>query len=190
GTKVAYVENSSRPKFHVLTIGTTGTDNGSLKGPAIPGANNNAGDAVISFGATGDTISSPFPDYNTDSVYVGAADGKLYKFTGVFSGTPAEVCDRAACASGTSGGWPLTITTGGGGAPNLTSPVEDLFTGNIFIGDGAGVFHYVRELGSTIGACASGSPPCVGSTSLTMQSAALDDGPLVDGSTGKVFEFQ
>src|SRR5439155_20375780 len=141
GTKVAYVENSSRPKFHVLTIGTTGTDNGSLKGPAIPGTNNNAGDAVISFGATGDTISSPFPDYNTDSVYVGAADGKLYKFTGVFNGTPA-----LAAAP-----WPFTITTAGMGATNLSSPVLDLFTGRIFIGDGAGVEHLVRTTDNCTG---------------------------------------
>ena len=178
GTKVAYVENSSPPKFHVLTIGTTGTDNGSLKGPAIPGANNNAGDTVISFGATGDSISSPFPDYNTDSVYVGAADGKLYKFTGVFGGTPALA----------GAPWPLTITTGGGGGtPNLTSPVLDLFTGRIFIGDGAGVEHLVRTTDNCTGAVA---PPCVDSTTLTLQGAALDDGPLVDGSTGKVFVFQ
>src|SRR5205814_2729504 len=36
GTKVAYVEDSSPPKLHVLTIGTTGS-NGTIAVPVIPG---------------------------------------------------------------------------------------------------------------------------------------------------------
>jgi hypothetical protein len=185
GKKVAYVENSSPPVFHVLAIGTTG-NNGSIKGPVIPGCGtgNNACDVAIPFGATGDSISSPFPDYNTDSAFVGANDGKLYKFIDVFSGNPPG----PALAPSP---WPITITTAGGGsATTLTSPVLDASTRNIFIGDGAGVLHYVRDTGSTTGACASGAPPCLGTPTVNLQGAILDDGPIVDGTSQKVFEFQ
>jgi hypothetical protein len=183
GTQVAYVENSNPPKFHVLTVGTTGS-NGSITGPVVPCTingttsctTNNAADTAVSFGATGDAISSPFPDYNTNSAYVAAADGKLYKFTTVFGNgnTPTLAA-----------GWPLTVS-----ATNLTltSPVLDVFTGRIFIGDSGGFVHLVR---TATGDNCTGSvaPPCVDSTTQTTAANGLDDGPIVDITNQSVFAF-
>src|SRR5207245_1377485 len=137
-------------------------------------------------GATSDLISSVFPDYNTDSAYVGTADGKLHKITGVFGGTPTEV---------TTGNWPLTIAT------NLTSPVLDVVTGRICIGDGAGVIHMVRTTVTPVAhTCSTGStpsttPPCVDSTTVTPANnpGAFDDGPIVtvqaNSTDNRVFTF-
>ena len=38
--------------------------------------------------AANDTISSPWIDYGSDIVYVGANNGIVYKITGVFNGSP------------------------------------------------------------------------------------------------------
>lgn len=130
-------------------------------------------------GGASDTISSPFYNYNNDSLYVGDDNGLLHKFTGVFNGTPAEVI---------SGGWPFTISAGN----ILTGPVYDAVSGNIFVADVATSLHYIRETGSTVGACASGSPPCIGTPSLTVSvnvGGAVIDPPTVDQTTQKVFVF-
>ncbi len=142
---------------------------------------------AFSNGAT-DSISSPFYNYSDDTLYVGDDSGVLHKFTGVFYGTPAEV---------TSGGWPITIV-----ANNfLTGPVFDSVSGNIFVADlhrfGAGTtgLHYVREASSTTGVCASGTPPCVGTPSLTVSANrrigfyGVYDPPMVDQTTQRVFVF-
>src|SRR2546429_822869 len=93
------------PAFHVLTPGSGGTITSPLSGTGV--------DVKVSYGATGDTHSPPFVDYTNDIAYVAADNGKLYKFTGVFLGTPTLV---------TTGGWPVTIATGGNSV-NLTGPV-------------------------------------------------------------------
>ncbi len=127
-----------------------------------------------------DTNSSPFYNYSNDSLYVGDDDGVLHKFTGVFNGTPAEV---------TSGGWPMTISSGN----YLTGPVFDSVSGNIFVADGSTSLHYVRETGSSAGACVSGSTPCIGTPSVTVSDASADAGvfdpPTVDQTAQKVFVF-
>ncbi len=70
--------------------------------------------------APSDLGSSPFVDYNSDTVYVGDDTGKLHKFTGVFLGTPAEA----------GAPWPVTIVTGAG----IPSPVFDPFGQNVLVG--------------------------------------------------------
>ena len=179
GAKVAYVESSNPPALHVLTIGTTG-NNGSIGGPAVPGTSNNAADVSVPYGATGDTRSSPFVDYTDDVAYVAADDGHLYKFTGVFKGAPALV---------TTGGWPLTIATGGNSG-DLTSPVLDSVTQRIFIGDGNGVLHFVRLSPSDL-CTGSVAAPCVDSTTLSLSSGthAIIDAPIVDSANQKIFAF-
>ena len=125
-------------------------------------------------GAQPDTISSPFYDYSHDVLYVGDNNGRLHKFTQVFGGTPAEVTT----------GWPITVNAGA----ILTGPVFDQVSGNIFIGDSTGRASYVREVGSSVGTCAAGSPPCLGGTNLA-RGGRMVDPPVVDGSTGRVLWF-
>ncbi len=50
------------------------------------------------------------------------------------------------------------------------------------------VCDYVREVGSTVGTCASGVPPCVGATALPVGTGgSIVDAPIVDSSTQMVF---
>jgi hypothetical protein len=124
-------------------------------------------------GSFQDTNSPPFYNYNTDTLYVGDDSSRLHKFTGVFNGTPAEVTT----------GWPIQIN----GTAKLTGAVYDSVSGNIYVGDNTGRLSFVREVGSTVGSCASGSPPCLGSVNLAIGTAgAVVDAPVVDGSTGRV----
>lgn len=127
-----------------------------------------------------DSLSSPFYSYGNDTLYVGDDFGVLHKFTGVFKGTPAEV---------TSGGWPITLSSGN----SLTGPVYDSVSGNIFVADTFSTLFYVRDTGSTVGSCASGSPPCIGTPSLTVADPGFGEGvfdpPTVDLTTQKVFVF-
>jgi hypothetical protein len=118
-------------------------------------------------GTANDTISSPFYDYSTDSMYVGDASGVLHKFIGVFWGaTPAEV---------TSGGWPATVSTQS--APTLTSPVLDLASGLVFVGDAGGYLYSVSSSGTV-----------VQSYQLAV-SPGIVDGPLVDSVAEEVYVF-
>jgi hypothetical protein len=124
------------------------------------------------------SISSPFYNYSNDTLYIGDDSGILHKFSGVFFGTPAEV---------TSGGWPFTIASG----TPLTGPVFDSVSGNVFVADLNTGLHYVRDTGSTVGACASGSPPCIGTPTLTVSDGDIGviDPPVVDATSQRVFVF-
>jgi hypothetical protein len=128
--------------------------------------------------ASGSTSSEPFYDFDTDNLYVGDDTGNLHKFTSVFFGAPAEV---------TTGGWPIAVRTGN----VLTGPVVDSTSGNIFVNDVDGSLSYVRELGSTVGACGAGIPPCLGSTSVAVSGniGSITDPPIVDSTQGRVFAF-
>lgn len=182
GTKVAYVE--SRAVGSVLHILKWKSGQGSSSGAVAPDQSISswgsctAGNSCIvdlAFnGAQPDTNSSPFYNYANDTLYVGDDNSRLHKFTPVFSGTPAEVTT----------GWPIQIN----GTTNLSSPVFDSGSGNIFVGDDSGRLSYVRELGSSAGACAAGTPPCLGSTTVALGGVILD-APLVDSTTGKVHWF-
>ena len=76
-------------------------------------------------------------DYTGDMLYVGDSSGELYKFTGVFKGTPAEVTST----------WPITVS-----ANILTSPVYDTSTSNVFIADSGGfLYSYKAATGALVG---------------------------------------
>ncbi len=128
--------------------------------------------------ASGSTRSEPFYDFDTDNLYVGDDSGNLHKFTGVFFGAPAEV---------TTGGWPIAVR----GGHVLSGPVVDNMSGNIFVNDVDGTLSYVREVGSTVGACGAGIPPCLGSTRVAVSGNAgsISDAPIVDSTQGRVFSF-
>jgi hypothetical protein len=174
GSKVAWVARNG--VVHVLTVGTTGGNGISVTQPAAQGTGNNAVDTRRTLsGAPIVTLSSLWVDYTDDVGYVGDDNGVLHKLTGIFLGTPAEV---------TSGGWPVTLNA----AANLNGPVFDSVTRNIFVTDSLGHLSYVREVGSTSGACGAGTAPCVGATVLTITSGgAIADSPIVDSTTGRVF---
>ena len=152
GTKVAWVASANPPVFHVLTIGTIGSNGTSAISPDVPGVGNNALDTAISFGSLGDTRSSVFVDYTKDVAYVGSDDGVMHKFSGVFRGSPAEV--------GT-GGWPLHIISSSN--HKIAGPVFDSISKNLYYGDDLGIFTYILEVGSTVGVCIGQPvPPCWG----------------------------
>lgn len=143
GTKVAFVEStSSGSYFHVLVlpspIPTPPAQDGTVLSPLTPTSCTTPTTAgcmtslTIQTSAT-DSNSSPWVDYATDTAYVGADNGVLYKITPVFGGgAPALV---------STGGWPVTVST----YPTkvLTAPVVDDRAGSIFIGDGEGYLYSV-----------------------------------------------
>jgi hypothetical protein len=114
-----------------------------------------------------DTTSSVFPDYRDDVIYVGGASGWLFKFSGVFLGTPAEVM---------TGGFPVQVSTTAGDV--LTSPVYDFQSGNVYVADSAGYLYQVSSTGT-----------------VTKSATQLDRGrgfvagPIVDLAAGYVYIF-
>lgn len=168
GTQVAFVESAGGSSvFHVVKW-ATGTGNGtSATNSAAPGTGNSATETSLTYAtAATNTRSSPWIDYTNDAAYVGADDGKLYKISPVFNGTPALV----------GAPWPLTIANG----RRLTAPVLDPRTQNIFIGDGQGFLWQVSltNLGTkkslAVGATGNRNPGII-------------DGPLVDVSSDTIF---
>jgi len=130
GTKVAFVDGASPAVFHVLTW-TAGQ--GSVAAPATP---TQIVDVTLT-GATTDTRSSPFMDYMNDVAYVASDNGRLFKITGVFNGTPALAGSP----------WPRRV---GFSAPNLTSPVIDFSTGQIFLGSTDGNLYAFTKGGAQL----------------------------------------
>jgi hypothetical protein len=124
GKKVAFVETTpasgtKSAVFHVLTIPPpTGPQQLTATPSSLPPAGTLTSTTIA---AMSDTRSSPWVDYPSDTAYVGLDDGRLYKITGVFNGTPTVV---------TTAPWPITINLNS----VLTSPVLDSTTGNIFLG--------------------------------------------------------
>jgi hypothetical protein len=192
GTQVAYMEGGGGGTGVLHILRWKSGDGGTVGAPVLvttsvtTGANYVACKATATscllslvFGnAGGSTSSEPFYDFDTDNLYVGDDGGNLHKFTGVFFGAPAEV---------TTGGWPIAVNSG----HLLTGPVVDNMSGNIFVNDVDGTLSYVREVGSTVGACGTGVPPCLGSTSVAVSgnAASITDAPIVDSTQGRVFAF-
>ena len=186
GTKVAFVESAAGgATLHILKwkagegtgagypVAPTTTLSAGQSWAADCPAGNSCVRSIAFNGSFQDTLSAPFYNYNTDTLYVGDDSSQLHKFTGVFNGTPAEV----------TSGWPIQVN----GTANLASPVYDGVSGNIFVGDDTGRLSFIREVGSTVGACGAGSPPCLGTPSLQVgTNGAIEDAPVVDGTTGKV----
>ena len=147
GTKVAFVESTtSGSYFHVLVLPSPIPSPPSQVGtvlapqtptsctkPTTPGCMTTL---TIETGAS-NSNSSPWVDYNTDTAYVGADNGVLYKITPVFSGTgaPALVNDPS--------NWPVTVSTNTRNKI-LTAPVVDDPSGRIFLGDGEGYVYSVK----------------------------------------------
>jgi len=192
GSKVAFIENNggAGAVLHLLkwkagdggAIGTAINPTVATSWTACP-----ATACLISItfaNANIDDGSSPFYDYTHDALYVGDNLSVLHKFINVFGiagATPSKV---------TTGGWPFTIDTTVTPNPALTSPVLDGTSGNVFVADANGTITYVRETFSTAGTCGTGTPPCIGSSTVAaLQAHSIIDSPIVDSSTQKVFVF-
>jgi hypothetical protein len=190
GSQVAFIGSSAsgsflyilKPKAGEGTVGapvqpTTSTANASTY---VTCRNLSGGAATscllsLALGSHSNTNSPPFYDYGFDTLYVGDDNGVLYKFTGIFLGTPAKV---------TTGGWPFTVHSGF----KLTGPVYDQTSGNAYVGDSNGVLSFVRDTRSNVGACGSGSPPCLGANTLNAGAGnPIVDAPILDSTNKKVF---
>lgn len=159
GKKVAFIETVvNNPKttiFHVLTIPAIGSNGTTAKSVAPPAGKMTS----LTIVANSDTRSSPWIDYPSDTAYVAADDGKLYKIHPVFSGTPALV---------TGAPWPITLKLNS----VFTSPVLDV-NGDVYLGAGNGNL-YTTNVNSltpvvTFHAVGSGTP-----------NAGILDSPLLD----------
>jgi len=190
GTQIAYVEGGGgTAAIHILRpVAGEGTiaapaavGTATTTGAAYAACKAGAGSCLLSLtlnGSREDTGSAPFVSYDLDALYVGDNTGHLHKFTGVFSGTPAEV---------TTGGWPIALFAAG---IAMTSPVFDLSSHNIYAGGSNGRLRFARDTGSTVGTCVSGVPPCVGANLFNVGgNHPVTDAPIVDSTFQTVFAF-
>lgn len=134
GKKVAFVETAvNNPKttiFHTLVIPAIGANGTDATHSVLPTT------TMTSLTVVGNssTRSSPWIDYGSDTAYLAADDGKLYKIHPVFTGTPALV---------TTAPWPITLKINS----VFTSPVLDV-NGDVYLGAGNGSI-YTTNVNST-----------------------------------------
>jgi hypothetical protein len=125
-----------------------------------------------------DAWSNPYVDYNSDELYVGDSAGKLHRFYPVFTGTasnpPAEI---------TSTPWPVTLNA----SNQVSSPVLDPVSGNVFVGDTGGFLY---------GVCSGNSGTTCGTAGTVTKTASslgtcegINDAPIVDPSAKSVYAF-
>jgi hypothetical protein len=197
GTQVAWMESAGSgtgATLHILKpyTGTgVGTADGTLAAPNTPPTSASAADyracvpaAPTGGGATSqaclysipfadgnnDTTSSPYYEYSQDLIFVGDASGSLHAFSGVFDGAPAEL---------TANGWPVAVDAGAA----LTNPIYDPNSQHAFVGDSSGQLSYVIASGTPVTGTLGGTVWNLGSGGIS------NDGPIVDGTTGRVFVF-
>lgn len=186
GSQVAFVQTSSSVATLVLLkIPLTPPGAGTLASP-VTLTNQSSGSAyqgcsapcmfTITFsGSPNNTWSSPVYDYNSDSLYVGDASGKLHKFSPVFNGAPAEV----------SASWPVQLKHGSTNDTSQTNgPVYDPSSGKVFVGTFNG---YLYSVGSGNEATTSGT--IYGASSQLDTMYGIRDSVLVDSNAQTVYAF-
>jgi len=178
GSQIAYVENlpTGSSYFHVLTIGTAGTNGTSVTTAVVPGSagGNNALDQRVLLSPDGGTTSQS----STNSVFVvytpndandvayattystaGNGSGYLYKISNVFNGNAAPTI-----------AWSVPIDA----VPS--TPVYDSVSRKIFFTDGSGRIDYVTDSGT--------SPSVV--YSAVLASGATSENPVIVDSTNQM----
>lgn len=147
GSQVAYIENlsSGSSYFHVLTIGTTGSNGTGATAAATPGAGNNAVDQAVLLSPDGgmtnqSSTNAPYIVYtyndSSDVAYAttyssaSGGSGYLYKIVNVFSSGPAP-----------SIAWSVAIDA----IPS--SPIFDPVSNQVFFTDSNGRIDYVTDTG-------------------------------------------
>lgn len=173
GAQVAFIESATDAMFDVLTwVSGQGT---SATAPATPGS---GGSSVVRLDYTNTTVtgctankstdnnSSPYIDYASNSAYVGANNGELYRISGVFNGTPAvQYC--------------ITVKAGA----DLTSPVYDSVSNSVFVSDGHSVYAYTPgATGFTLLGSITVADTAVGGSPIILS-------PIVDSTNGFVYVF-
>jgi hypothetical protein len=145
GTKVAFIESANNATyFHVLVlpnpIPAPPSQTGTVLAPQTPATCTTPTTAgcmttLIVVNSASDSNSSPWVDYNSDTAYVGADNGKLYKITPVFNGGAPALVSNAD--------WPVTVSQ----TPNsvLTDPIYDPFASRLYMGDGYGYLYAVSS---------------------------------------------
>jgi len=178
GQQIAYVENlmTGSSYFHVLTIGTTGSNGTSAAAAVVPGSGNNAVDQRVLLSPDGGTTNqgstnSVFVAYTPNdaddvayaTTYSTAGDGSgyLYKISNVFNGgaTPTIV-------------WSVAIDA----IPS--TPVYDSVSNKIFFTDSSGSIDYVTDYG------ASSSPV---HTTVVANGASSENPVIVDSTNQMVY---
>jgi hypothetical protein len=148
GSQIAYVENRvGSSYFHVLTLGTTGTNGTSPTAAVVPGSagGNNAVDQSVLLSPDGGTTTqgstnSAFVVYTHDDAndvaYVttyssaGSGSGYLYKVSNVFHGSAVPTLV-----------WSVAIDA----VPS--TPVYDSVSNKVFFTDGSGRIDFVEDTG-------------------------------------------
>lgn len=159
GTKIAFVESivGVAAIFHVLTF-TSGQ--GTIASAAPPTMTS------LTFSPTkDDSTSSPWVDYSADVAYVGADDGRLYKITGVFKGTPAL-----------APGWPVLLALNN----RLSPPVLDSNLSLLMVGSGNGSLYQVNTTNPS-----AFFPLAIGKAGA--KTPGILAAPVVDITNGKTF---
>ena len=189
GAKVAFVESAAGnpAHFHVLAWNTGDGRVGNLQSVLSPkaivapfsatapaAASGTATD--LSFGATTDTLSSPYIDYANDLAYVGNDAGILYRIKNVF-------CTTAACVA--SAPPTLDSTWGVSGAVNvcsgkLTGPVLDFYNLNVYVGCSDGKLYSISQAGTI-------KSLVVGDGAPGKTFGGIVDPPIVDGVNSFIY---
>jgi hypothetical protein len=183
GTKVSFVETgtadtvTSPAYFDVLTPvagqGTSATAPCVIASQSSTSCNStnlvrlNYTNSTGCGSGTTNSNSSAYIDYASDSAYIGADNGILYRISGVFKGTPAvQYC--------------VTVHSN----RKLTSPVYDQVSNEVFVSDGFLLYAY------TVG---TSSFTLVNSQAIAYTHAANGDpiilSPVVDTTNGFVYVF-
>ena len=123
GKKIAFVESvGTSAIFHVLTWSAGQGGIGTAAAPTM---------TSLTYSTTSNsTTSSPWVDYSSDTAYLGADNGKIYKITGVFKGTPT-----LAVAP-----WPVNVSTNF----RLSPPVLDKGRGFLMVGSANGNLYQIN----------------------------------------------
>jgi hypothetical protein len=189
GSQVAFIQNNSAGTLATLVILRWASGFGTPGSPDTLTAVSNAAYptciapcmTTINFslansGSTSDdALSSPFYDYDHDTIYAGDSFGFLHKFTNVFNGTtstpPAETISSTTAII-----WPCSVSNN---SP-LTDPVLDPVSGNIFVGS---LFGTLKRVDSTIGGGTGG----ILKTNQISTTGDNFDGPLLDVTNGLVY---
>jgi hypothetical protein len=119
---------------------------------------------TLPFAPVNSTTSSPWVDYGSDIAYLGADDGKIYKITGVFKGTPTLA----------GAPWPVLVSTN----LHLTPPVLDARLGLLMVGSTNGNLYQINTATGVLAA-----PLVVGAG----PNHGILGAPIVDVTNGTTF---
>ncbi len=163
-----------------LTISTF-----ALTAPAA--GSGTATDLVLGVSTAGtDTLSSPFVDYSRDVAYVGNDIGVLFRIKDVFcTGNNPDCAGATKPVPTLDGSWGTggAVTIGGtctGPSGQLTGPILDFVTLNVYVGCADGKLYQISQTGTV-------TSLTVGDSRASKAHGGILDPPMVDGVNGFVY---